>query len=387
MSSWLRPVMPPTWTVALFVVLYVAFEGLIVFLEFRLGGRLDIPARSGSILLAAACLSFGAFRAVAFHPFFQPRYRNWLKAVPWTGAKPLPLGPVHFVWQDVVILAALGVLGWLQRGFHPLWVVSWVMAGWLPLVGLTLRPSGAWGFNYAVWFGLGLMLWLARQPVAYAAAAVVTYLAAWFGLRHSLARFPWEGVADDSPVNHLLTRRDQTPIILGAWFGWPFDHLGPKFPPYWKISLADAALTGLLMGWWLYAIGSQIPPGERATTLSGLHSLGLFGLTVGRVVLYCGGYWPPMSLLGRLRLGRWIIPGYDKVFLAPLGVLAVALLAPELVTWSGLAAEYGLPMTFALGVFLTLGAGPGLIAWRLTGNHRIVSGMLVSNPQTFLKVG
>ncbi len=388
MMSWLRVVLPPPWTIALFVVFYVLGEGVILYFEFRLGPLVEALSRPGATNLAAACLAFGAFRAGAFHPFFRPGYRTWLNATPWTSAKPLPLGPVYFVWQDGLIVAAFAALSWLQPDFHPLRVVSFVLAGWLVLIGVTFRSTGAWGFNYAVWFGLGLLLLLAREPAACAAAAVVTYLLTWVGLRRSLARFPWERASDRSLAYSLFNSTSHGTLYIGGSHGWSFEQLRPKLPPYMKIHLADAALTSLLAAWWLYAVGSQIKSvTDRTEVLTGLHTMALIGMGVGRLVLYCVGYMPPISLLGRLGTRRWIIPGYDKVFLAPVGVLALAIAAPLLIRWWGVIPDYGLPISLALGTFLALGAGPSLTSWRLTGNHRIVSGMLFSSQQAFLKVG
>lgn len=389
MKSWLRVVLPPTGPIVVFVVLYALFEGAVLAMEWRLGQLLEDgrTVRTGVVLLGMACAIYGAFRVEAFHPFLRTGYRNWLKTTPWTSAKLLPLGPIHFVWQDAVMLAALGALGWFQRGFHPLWVVPLVGAGWLVAVGVTFRPTGVWGFNYAVWFGLGLMVLLGREPVACAVAAVGTYGVAFLGLRRSLAHFPWEGLADGSLLKHLLTRRDDTPLDTGQWFGWPFDQLRPRFPPFWKISLADAVLTSLLAGWWLYVLGLYAPtPEDRLTFFSAVYGFGLSSLALGRIVLYCVNYWPPLSLMGRIRTGRWVIPGYDRVFLAPLGTLLVAVAGPLLIAPWGIAPAYTL--SFSLGVFVVLGAGPTLTAWRLTGSHRIVSGLWGSNQKGgFLKVG
>lgn len=66
--------------------------------------------RAGILGVAAAC--YAIFRIWRFHPACNQRYSAWLIATPWTWHKTLPLGPVHPVWQDAVVL---GVLAGLAR--------------------------------------------------------------------------------------------------------------------------------------------------------------------------------------------------------------------------------------------------------------------------------
>ena len=56
-------------------------------------GLVDIPNRFGPKILGCGGFLLGAYRAIAFHPYFRPGYLRWLKGTPWTVNKPLPLGP------------------------------------------------------------------------------------------------------------------------------------------------------------------------------------------------------------------------------------------------------------------------------------------------------
>jgi hypothetical protein len=98
----------------------------------------------------------------------------------------------------------------------------------------------------------------------------------------------------------------------------------------------------------------------------------------GRVLLYCHSYLPPLSLLGRLSLGRLIIPGYDKVFIAPQLAVLMFVAAATLPFWSGVSH----PIAASIGVmaswWILFGMGPSLDAWRFTGSHRIVKGVLLT---------
>ena len=57
---------------------------------------------------------------------------------------------------------------------------------------------------------------------------------------------------------------------------------------------------------------------------------------VVRLLIYTGPFRPPISLRGRIATGRWVIPGYDYVLLAPLCTLLTALVGLVLAISAGL---------------------------------------------------
>src|SRR4051794_3175520 len=76
------------------------------------GGSLDQPPmlqvrESAGGLLVLFMGWYGAYRALKFHPVVHSKYRQWLELSPWTNRLPLPLGPVMFVWQDALLIAAV----------------------------------------------------------------------------------------------------------------------------------------------------------------------------------------------------------------------------------------------------------------------------------------
>jgi hypothetical protein len=103
-----------------------------------------------------------------------------------------------------------------------------------------------------------------------------------------------------------------------------------------------------------------------------------------RVVIHCDGYAPPISFLGRLATGRWIIPCYDQVFAAPLLAAATGYALGTLSAYLGLDPLFSHPVVVAVVLFICLGLGPSLTDWRLTGEHRLVEGSLRSGA---VKVG
>src|SRR5262249_15126958 len=136
-----------------------------------------------------------------------------------------------------------------------------------------------------------------------------------------------------------------------------------------------AVLISALVGWWTFA-GISLIPNAEDQQVALLFVLSLVALAVpgARFGIYCDGYAPPISFLGRLATGRWIIPRYDQVFVAPLLAVAAGSTLGGVAVLLGLDLVVALPVVIAVVLFLSLGLGPSLQVWRLTGNHRIVEG-------------
>jgi len=107
MSRRWRKVLPPLHITAALCTVYLLTYLMDLYI-IRLGipvpegiGRIRIP-----ILVLASAL-YGFYRVRVFHPFYNSKYWQWLCLSPWSIDKPLPQGPVHLIWVDVVILAVL----------------------------------------------------------------------------------------------------------------------------------------------------------------------------------------------------------------------------------------------------------------------------------------
>jgi hypothetical protein len=366
MVRWLRVVIPGG-PVAVVAVIWGVLEGFWRAAEAVGGqpGRLD--PRASLVVFEFFAAIYGMYRALAFHPVANPRYRAWLAATPWTSRKPLPAGPPHLVAQDVVLVGLALALGWWTAGPKALAVPLLFLAGYLVPLALELAGTGEGLYAYAVGFGLGLVVRLLPDlPLALAAAAA-TYLVAYAGLRQSLRNFPWE--RPDAPPKPAV--RD---IQVGVDpLGWPFARLGPKFADGRPMSLRNALLTSLLVGWWFHALAA-LPwdPGDRASLLFAGVCLAAGLAPLFRLIAYLPGYAPPISLLGRLATGRWLIPGYDQVFVAPLLAAWIGFSLPWFLVSAGLDSLVAMPLTLGLTLFVVLAMGPDRKTWRLTGHHRIV---------------
>ena len=113
--------------------------------------------------------------------------------------------------------------------------------------------------------------------------------------------------------------------------------------------------------------------GNRTAALGMLLVYATFGCVIGRLVAYCSFHWPPISLWGRIWTFRWIIPGYDQALVAPLCALMVGIMAPVATYSLGVLWRFAFPTSLTLMLLITLGMGPRLRQWRLTGNHRITA--------------
>ena len=165
--------------------------------------------------------AYGVFRVAAFHPVFRPKYRGWLEQTPWTSRKPLPLGPIHLVWQDVLVLGIV-VLALHGTPLGRVWA-SWAfLLAYLGTLGVSFWLTGPWWMGYLVLFGLGLAVRLVVEPLVALAALVPIYAIAMLGRNMALARFPWH----ESKIVEAMRRqfRPNSATRRKSTLGWPNHH-------------------------------------------------------------------------------------------------------------------------------------------------------------------
>jgi hypothetical protein len=379
MIRWLRIVSPPLGRLIFFALVYGSAAGGSLALHRRFGFNFGVAhERVATQILIFGTLGYALWRTLAFHPLFVPGYESWLAATPWTSRQPLPMGPVHLVLQDVVLLGAVVGFAWLTGDVVALYVPQLFLAIYLLVLSISLFRTGFWPWGYAVLFGLGLMGCLWHDLPICGSAALATYTIAYLGLRRSLASFPWTGDWSSvaAGVGIQLSNTQNTINTLG----WPFGRLSPTGPGLREpLSAHHALLSSMIVGWWTFAVGLHFP-------LLPAFVLAVLGFLVpmARVVIYCDGYGSPLSLLGRLLTGRWIIPGYDQVYVAPVLAVVVGASVASVTLQQGLNPAITLPIGVVVVLFICLGLGPSLRAWRLTGNHRITEG---SQRNAAVKVG
>ncbi len=365
--SRLRQIAPdPGWLI-IFGVFFLSFEGVTRYFESKnIPIFTNLPFRPGYIVLLIASAQYGLRRAVEFHPIWSEGYRTWLGSTPWNSRKPLPMGPVELVWEDGLVLGSIILLSAtlpLPRSMHLL--CAFLLCHLLGLT-VTLWLTRSRAIGYVTAFGLGLAVWLWDQPVACLAASTVVYLVGYEGLWRGLARFPWtpRKMPDFSDLNRLFASAGPC--------GWPFDRmLGQVL--IGGLSRIEVVVGCMLGSWWLFVLTSFFrDPNDRLKILVIPFCIFWFTIPIIRLTIYLDGYIAPISFWGRIRTGRWIIPGFDHVFIIPLFIVAIGPLSVYSLRASGLPLDVCMMIGTGLMALVSVIAPPRLRRWRLIGRHRIV---------------
>ncbi len=366
MIRWLRVVLPPSvWLLVSGLASAVAVA-MLLYCKRRWG--VDVPQvrRIGFIFVGSGVVGYAFHRVYTFHPVFQPAYRDWLGTTPWTSQQALPLGPVHLVLQDGVIFGLYVLMAWPILDAWVPYLPQLFLAVYLICLGAALFLTGEWGYGYGVEFGVGLVFWLWQDIPLCLTAALATYGIAYMGLRRSLGRFPWGMSRVVDTTERLKTGKSDS-------LGWPFGRLGPKFvPDSLAIPGHHALLISGLAGWLVFTLASLHPDPQVRLAIPYYALLLASFVPILRLGIYLDGYAAPISLGGRLRTGRWLIAGYDQVFVAPL--LAIWVVVSGITELIFLKWPFAAPVMVTLVLLISLGMGPSLKEWRLTGNHRIGEG-------------
>ncbi len=354
-------VAPPASWMAGFVAMFAVAEAFAGFVERNV---LNGWASHGRAILIVGSIALGCYRVAGFHPLFRPNYRRWLMTTPWDVKKPLPLGPIGLVPQDAVALGILILLGMYQGRTRSLGLINTFLFTHVLFLVATFWKTWVPGFGYVTAMLLGFVPQVWSRPWITLGLLAGIYLLAREGLWRALAHFPW--ASDGSPADP--GRDDQADLLCG----WHFDRFHRDISTAQRANVADAVLSCMLGGWWLYNLASLIPApdGREAILTIALCSSVLISFWA-RLMLYTSGYRPPMSAWGRIRTLRWIIPGYDQVFVGPLLTLVAGPLALLALRPFGLDFEIRLSFAAGLVVFVALVAPPGLRHSRLTGRHRL----------------
>ncbi|MEX0727434.1 MAG: hypothetical protein WEB58_23000 [Planctomycetaceae bacterium] len=426
--KWMRVVLPPTEYVALFLMAYaiVASIGYWILGRYPDASAPNNALMARDIAVAMGAMAYGAFRAIAFQPAYREEYLRFIKQKPWSPEKPLPLGPIPLVWQDIVVALFFLALVAHQPVLPPVRILYCGLMAYMLCPTLVYLQCQLWKYFYAVVFGIGLSILFWSTPMLSFGVLLAVYLIAYLGIEPLLTTF-YETDVDDFPFWSSLglnsNNRKAALKRVERLAGWPFDALAPKAPSIFLFSHGvhgipthHGVLASLLAGWWVFAIavpvfdrmelapqgGAESAPIPRAVRTvvheirSPVHlklarnaSPGLVGLNFylfialagTRISFYFKGHHPPIDLGGRLLTGRWIIPKYDTIFVSPLCTLLAAFTPLPLTAWLGLSPLFASPISISLMVLCTLNLGPKRVDWLLTAPCRIVPSVDYKNKQ------
>jgi hypothetical protein len=293
---------------------------------------------------------------------------GWLRLTPWTHKKPLPLGPVHPVWQDVVVIGALTAIArWRlkESTFAPLITFG---STYLSLMTMVLLWTRRWAVGVVLGFLWPALMLPQLNATGFYLLLTAIVVVIWYGHRQSLRAFPW--TTQDQPVKppvSILQKEIQPVSATGApaHVGWPLTAIGPKIKII-SISTRTAFWLSALFAWWSFCAiecaRDEFPP-ELLILFS-------FIAAALRFVAYCSYVVTPFNIWGRLVSGRFIVPGFDKVFVTPLAVILISIAGAIVIRRSG--AWYPAAESVVIGLlwFVLFSGGPTRKNWVLTGYVR-----------------
>ena len=381
LRSWFRLVWPPAWMLATAAICWALIELAYFYIRFMYGAGDGAPGLlvQRDAIFVGCCGAFGMFRVLGFHPLFQDGYRRWLGLTPWRVGKPLPLGPIHLQVQDLLLIAApLALLHDRQLSIAA-GPTAFLMT-YLAFLCMSLWLLGQWRVAYSIAFGLGLpVLLVGVNCWAALAATAMLYVVAACGLHRSLAAFPWSEAALHWADRIGLRKKTTKTYALG----WHFDKLSTRDQGL-AFGRHHRLLIGPLVGWYAFIVLFMSADETLAAVAALPYAAVLFLAVIGRLLLYCLEYHPPISLWGRLWTLRLVIPGYDYVFLAPLATLLLGIAAPAILFALGAPAEIYWPISLAGLLLAAMNLGPSLAHWRLTGAYRLAPTM--SNQKEYQRI-
>lgn len=363
LSGWMRRALPRTWiwtgAALLYLVIAIWFRSFVA-----LGWADETPFQPQHLLLILFTIYYAVYRAVLRHPIHMAGYRDWLRSVPWTPARPLPLWQDRLGGQDAVVVGVLMALTLWDWPVLALWMLNTFLLVYSFGMLWTLVCLNAWRTVYGLLWGAGLLLLLVFHPVALAAGLAVLTGAVVIAERRARRRHPWR---EPEPIE----RRGLDGARMALGIAEEFDKTLAGLIGRWRFGLA----IGLLGGWWVWLgtrtalqIDSQVWVGALIFCL--LLCIIVFFF---RIVIYLSFAAPPLGILGRLATGRLIIPGFDRVLLAPLMAGAIGAWTMYRAEWlvdhhASPALLFGAGMAVMLAC--ALGIGPTLRNWALTGHYR-----------------
>jgi hypothetical protein len=265
---------------------------------------------------------------------------------------PLPLGPVELGVRDVLVLAPVAALAHHGSGGSAL--LPLLVFGVCYLTPLLAPLAGNGWWTFALSAGFAGLFRAAPHLSIMAGLLVAMYAVARAGLKHSLLR--------------PAVKKTDVPSASGL--GAPFEQLAPVPPPK-PIPLPHSVAYAAMVGWWAYCLCGSLAGDMTRGDVVIMTSLA--GVLVGviRFSVYALGSDPPLGVRGRWVTGRWIVPGYDQILVAPMVVFLTAAVLPSALAKviPSVAVVCGVCGTVFL--LLALALPPTRARWLLTGHRHM----------------
>lgn len=347
------------WLVVTAAFHWLAWEARIPFEDLQ-----EVTGSTQMIALGFWAAIYGAYRAFLYQPLFHPDYQSWLAKTPWQCGMKLPVGPVQLVLQDALPMALI-CAATLCSHDDPLVPVCVMLAAYLVPMTIFLAATNRHVAAGTIMLLLPLVAYSKDHSFLELALFVVLYLIAQVGARRSWQAFPWEHTG----AINLTGDRSKKPEFA---ITWPFNRLN-AYEPAPEISSATILFLSVLAGWYVFSYLYLMPDaGYRDPHVTApFLALVAFVAGMGRLICYGNGCAPPLSWTARILLRHPIIPGYDRMLVAPLLVSVGGVgAAMMLYAWNLYPPLFAGVMVSTL-VALLLGLPPTLRNWQLTGQYRM----------------
>jgi hypothetical protein len=356
--------MPPDLITGSFVFLYIItylVELIIAYLKIPADSLLLPCMRAGILFLFS--IYYGAYRVWHFHPFYNKRYSKWLATSPWNIKKPLLLGPIHLTLTDllaIVILMFLVYSNNLPNKLPFILPVIFFLLSYMLFLLFTFEKEQA-VYVFLFFFLLPFTIYPIRHLVVAVGILVLIYVILYLGLRNQLRSFPWNSSYWQLEPKEAIKKQDlRTKVIL-----WPYSTLR-AYEPLTGIKVSTALLISALVTWFFHALCKN---SYNIVGASFLLPFVFYASFIRWCIYLRPDYSPPISFLGRIWNKRFIIPGYDKIFIAPVCLIIVSIVIFITFFKSGLRSIWAFDVSLFLMLLLAFTLPPKLKDWRLTGHY------------------
>jgi hypothetical protein len=339
--------------------------------DVRLENNRDIPEMvrgyEGLCVIVPSLLAvfYGFFRALARNPVFNSAYATALRRTPWRWPMPLPWGAVLPAWQDLIVLATLSLFACTGMSWPCLVPAAVAILVYLVTLAAASIHYGLREELFLVILALAAAIHWRTVPLLCGLAALIALAASCRSMAKTLEDF-----------HHWKFRiwgrdlQDPRAFLEHGPLGAAYDALAPARLGD-ILTVRQSVLCGVMAASCLWAINlPNIAMDSASQTRLAMLSPALL-LAALRAMYFGRRVGAPLSLRGRLRTGRWLIPNYDRVFVPSIVIILAGLLIPFPLAWLDLSFLDSLAIAFGIDVALLFGLPPSLETWRLTSEARL----------------
>jgi hypothetical protein len=334
-----------------------------------------------------------AYRNVRSHPVFNVKYCEWLECSPWAPGVKTPFGTVGLHWADLLALG-LVILYCLPFTAIPWWApVPLFMILQIGMIMILLLPRAGQYRELLGIYLLGCAMLIAIMNLLLTLALgifIVAWVLSLVALERSFRSFPWRETRERT---QLISQKTLGDLLKSKTeqVGWPHTALAPNSEPP-SVSLEQSVNWALFLSVTAFVpvhfLVLAMPDREDgfvfASLIMGLAAL-IFGLF--RLFSYISGRRSSCPIQYRIVHFKWIVPGYDKVFVAPIAIFMIPFLMMPAMRFLGLRADFGVLIGSFLIVLSALCMPPTLRDWHLTGMHSCVPKSWISYADSGMKTG